>query len=749
LSKVRHDTELAAERDYIAYLYTRLDAERTAARAELDRVLVDASTRPPAARWQREVAATTLSDRIRHVGIADSGLCFGRLDDADGERSYVGRIGLFDGDDHRPLLTDWRAPAARPFYCATSARPDGIRVRRHFRTAGRKVLDFHDDVLDPDSAKGHNDSDAALLAVLNAPREESMRDIVATIQAEQDEIIRLPHNGVLVIEGGPGTGKTAVALHRVAYLLYTQRERLPRGSVLVVGPNPGFLRYIGQVLPSLGETDVVFATTGDLLPGLHVTAQDTHAATRVKGDIAMVDVLTAAVADREELPAEPVAVPLSDGTVWLDRGLVATARERARVTRLRHNEARAVFRDAALTALAQRAVDSIASGWLRRSEASGIRADLTEDVLAELNGHDELLATLDTLWPELTPQRLLAELFGSRQRLAVAAWTLPEADRAALYRPVGDAWTVQDVPLLDEAAELLGRDNTAVRRRAGRRRATQLAYARGVLEVLDTEEDPDGEPLRAVDLIDPDRPADRDGRELAERAAQDREWTYGHVVVDEAQELSDLDWRVLARRCPSRSFTIVGDLAQRQSPAGATHWGGMLDRYVPGRWLHRSLTVNYRMPVEIMDVAAQVLAAVDPDARPPASVRSTGVPPWALLVTEDELPAAVESSVRREAALVGDGSVAVVVPEGTRLDTVVPEGSTLDLTVTVLTPTQAKGLEFDAVIVVQPQRIWAVPDSGATQLYVTLTRATQRLGLLHTEPLPDVLAVDGPEWRDD
>jgi DNA helicase IV len=643
LSKVRHDSELAAEREHIAFLYSKLDAERSPACAG-----------------------------------TDNGLCFGRLEGKDGERSYVGRIGLFDDDDNRPLLTDWRAPAARPFYCATSAFPDGTRVRRHFRTRGRNVLDFHDDMLD----QADMADDTVLLAALNAPRTEAMRDIVSTIQAEQDEIIRHPHNGALVIEGGPGTGKTVVALHRVAYLLYTQRERLSRRSVLIVGPNTGFLRHISQVLPSLGETDVVFVTTGDLVPGLHVTAQDTQAASRVKGSIAMVDVLTAAIADREELPAQPVAIALTDVTVWLDEEIAATARDRARVTRLRHNQARPAFRDAVLTTLAQRAMDRITAGWLRQGEAPGLRADLTEGVLAELAAHKGLRAALDELWPELSPQRLLADLFSSRQRIAVAAATLSETDRAALYRPDGDAWTVPDVPLLDEVTELLGDHDT------GRASSRQ---------------------------------------------------TYEHVVVDEAQELSDLDWRVLARRCPSRSFTIVGDLAQRQSSAGARRWGAMLDRYVPGRWLHRVLTVNYRMPAEIMALAARVLADVDPAAQPPTSVRSTGFRPWALLVPEDELPAAVTDAIERETRLVGDGSVAVVAPEDLTLDVPTP----------VLTPRTAKGLEFDAVIVVQPQRIWSAPDSGAAQLYVTLTRATQRLGLLHTEPLPAGLPISGSQWRDD
>ncbi|HEX5116680.1 MAG TPA: UvrD-helicase domain-containing protein [Pseudonocardiaceae bacterium] len=712
---------MADERAHVCFLYARLDAERAAARAELDTTLLDGATD----RWQREVAVTTLAERVRRATLADSGLCFGRLTADTAELTYIGRIGLFD-DGYEPLLVDWRAPAARPFYCATGANPDGVRSRRHFRTKGRTVVDFHDDLLDTDDTH-----DAALLAALNAPRSDTMRDIVSTIRAEQDAVIRLPHQGVLVIEGGPGTGKTAVALHRVAYLLYTQRDRLSRRGVLVVGPNTGFLRHIGQVLPSLGETDVVFATTGDLVPGKHVTTEDTPAARRVKGDIGMVDVLAAAVADREELPAEPVAVELADVTVMLDADLVAVARDRARVTRLRHNEARPVFRDAVFAALARRAVRAVTWSWLRPGEAPELIADLTENVLAELHGHDALVDVLDLLWPELTPADLLADLFGSRQRIDSAAAALPAEDRAALYRAVPDAWTTADVPLLDEAAEQLGRDDTARDRRARRAAARRVAYARGVLQVLESD---DGG-LRPIDVIDPERLAeryaDRDTRTLAERAAGDREWTYGHVVVDEAQELSEMDWRVLARRCPTRSFTVVGDLAQRQSPAGARSWAAMLDRYVPGRWAYRALTVNYRMPAELAVVAGRVL----PSVRQPTSVRSTGVPPWAMLVDDDDLPAVVAEVAGREAGLVGDGTVAVIVPE--------------DMTdlfgVSTLTPDSVRGLEFDSVVVVEPDRIWSTPDSGTAQLYVAVTRATQRMGFVHTRPLSPALAAAAPQ----
>ncbi|TWF75880.1 DNA helicase IV [Pseudonocardia hierapolitana] len=704
------------DRRHIALLYDRFDAERAAAEREL-LTAQRASGSSPGERALRETAVRVQTARLGRLRAGGDGLCFGRTDAVDGTRTFVGRLGLLD-DDLEPLLIDWRAPAARPFYTATAAHPEGLVRRRHFRTRGRAVLDAHDDVFVHGGDDGSAGSDAALLAALDAPRTGAMRDIVATIQAEQDEIIRLEHTGITVIEGGPGTGKTAVALHRVAYLLYTHPQ-LARRGVLVLGPHPRFLQYISAVLPSLGETDVVFATPGDLLPGLTTDVEDAPDAARVKGSLAMVEVIAAAVARREEVPGEPIPIELDDVTVEITAEIATAARERARARGLRHNEARPVFATAVLDALAEQAVDRIGAGWLAPREAPELAADLRTDARAELRENRQLHAALDALWPELTPQTLLADLFSSPERLDSAAAALAPADRAALAREDGAAWTVSDVPLLDEAAELLGPPATvrAGAKRAARRAAEGLGYAADVLRLLDVEPADDDE-IRAVDLVDADLLAERheelDHRTIAERAAADREWVYGHVVVDEAQELSDMDWRVLLRRCPTRSFTVVGDLAQRRSVAGARSWAAALERYAPGRWTHRVLTVGYRTPAEIMAVATDVLAAHNPGCTTPEAARSTGVRPWAQRVRPDELVEAVRDEVG------GPGSVAVIAPEP------FPEvpGAT------VLTPREAKGLEFDAVLLVEPQRM------HPADLYVALTRATQRLGVLHTEPLP-------------
>jgi DNA helicase IV len=700
----------------VSGLYTRLDAERARVKGRLRAALRGTG----GTLVDRDVEVRALAKEMTRLHVADAGLCFGRLDTVSGERSYIGRIGLFDEqNEYEPLLIDWRAPAARPFYVATAASPENMRRRRQFHTLGRRIVDFTDEVLG--RPHGGERGDAALLAAVNAPRGEGMRDIVATIQAEQDRIIRHDHQGVLVIEGGPGTGKTVVALHRVAYLLYTQRKRMERRGVLVVGPNTAFLNHIGRVLPSLGETDVVFMTTGDLVPGMHVTAEDAPEAARLKGSLKMLDVLAAAIADRQHTPQEPILIKLTDVTVRIDAETVEWAIQEARASGLPHNEARAAFVDIITYVLTERAIARIGRGWLTREDREPW-ARLRADLVAELADNEPFAFALDDLWPVLTPESLLADLYSSPERLRAAG-----GDQL-LYRGAGDAWTVADVPLLDELVDLLGRDK-ATDDAAERERKAEEEYAAGVLDQLISREDlmDDEDQLLAQDMLDAEdlaeRFEERDTRELVERAAADRDWTYGHVVVDEAQELSEMDWRVLMRRCPNKSFTIVGDLAQRRSVAGATTWEAMLEPYVPGRWVYRSLSVNYRTPAEIMSVAAALLAEFAPAVQPPDSVRACGVQPWSRRVTEDELPTAIEQFVSDEAGREGT-SVVIGPPD-------VPGA---------VPPSETKGLEFDAVLVVEPERILADGPRGAAELYVALTRATQRLGVLHRSPLPQALA---------
>ncbi len=455
-----YDEELRSERSYVTGLYTRLDAERARVKGRYRAALrgpIDLQNGGTLVHRDAEVRA--LGKKMKRLDVADDGLCFGRLDTLSGEHFYIGRIGLFDEqNEYEPLLLDWRAPAARAFYVATAASPENMRRRRQFHTRGRRVVDFTDEVLGRPDTDARGDSafsgESALLAAVNAPRGDGMRDIVATIQAEQDEIIRLDHPGVLVIEGGPGTGKTVVALHRVAYLLYTQRERIERHGVLVVGPNPVFLNHIGRVLPSLGESNVVFMTTGDFVPGLRVTAEDTPDVARLKGSLKILDVLAAAVADRQRLPEHPLTIELADVTVRIDAETAEWAIQEARASGQPHNEARAVFREIVTWVLTERAIARIGRGWLTRSDRKAWE-QLRADLLAELADHDAFTAALDELWPILTPETLLAQLYTSAERLRAAG-----AD-PALWRADGDAWTVSDVPLLDELVDLLGRDKAA------------------------------------------------------------------------------------------------------------------------------------------------------------------------------------------------------------------------------------------------------------------------------------------------
>lgn len=754
-------------------LYDRLDALRAETRDHLDRVWSRPTAGTHQARSERDSSAAMYADRLAQVNAVEGGLCFGRLDLADGERLYIGRLGLFDEeDDYEPLLIDWRAGAARPFYCATAASPDGVRRRRHLHTTGRRVVGFDDDVFDLESLTegelGELNGEAALMAALTAHRTGRMRDIVATIQVEQDTVIRAPRDGVLVVQGGPGTGKTAVALHRAGYLLYTHREQLSRRGVLIVGPNPTFLRYIDQVLPSLGETDALLVTVGELYPGLAATGSEPAAAAELKGRHAMADVIAAAVRDRQAVPDEPIVLDVEHVTLRLDRVTCTRAREAARRSRRLHNQARPVFERALLTQLTEQAAEQLRAIVPTYEDEIPLAAGESEfgelfdavdlaEIREELRNADALRDALDELWPLLSPQELLRDLYSSPERLAAAAPDLGEDERALLLREPDRPWTPADVPLLDEAAELLGEDPREVAaREAARRRQDrdEYDYAAGVMDILATQETATREILHAGDVIDARHLAARhqDGPRgtTAERAAVDRTWTFGHVIVDEAQELSEMAWRVLMRRCPTRSMTIVGDVAQTGALAGTTSWASVLDRYVPDRWRLAQLTVNYRTPAEIMEVAAAVLATVDPSLPAPASVREAGTPPWVLPAVD--LGGDLAAAVAREVDDVGEGRVAVIVPPdrasalGEAVAAVVPSTAVgaapaaLEHTVLVLTVEQAKGLEFDAVVIVEPAEILTGSAHGGRDLYVALTRTTRRLGIVHAGPLPPVLA---------
>ena len=683
--------------------------------------------------------------RVRTLIDVENRLCFGRLDLATGERRYVGRIGMSD-DARRELLVDWRAPAAEPFYQATAARPEGVLRRRQISITKRKVTDVQDEVLDLAGfeASGVGGSrvvvgEGALFASLDAARSGRMRDIVATIQADQDEVIRAPLAGVLVVQGGPGTGKTAVALHRAAFLLYANRERIARSGVLVIGPNRVFLRYIDQVLPALGEADaVVMSTPGELYPGVVATATEPAAVTAVKGDLRMADVLKRAVERRQRMISSGRPMDVDGTTIRLQPRYVREAREVARRSRSPHNVARKTFVNHVLRSLA-RALAAARGTEVDDDNRATLQAELLEsrDVRREVN----------LLWMPITPQRLVRDLFADPGLLGEAAGRiLTREERDLLHRERSARWTPADVPLLDEAAELLGEDDSAdeaERLRAEADRKAEVEYARQVQDTFGGAEFGTAEELA--------------GRyagswalgSVAERAGADRTWTYGHVVVDEAQELSAMAWRLLMRVCPARSFTIVGDIAQTGSAAGATAWADVLEPYVGDRWRLAELTVNYRTPEQVMDLAAAVLAAGGSSVRAPTSARIGRDEPEFTRVDDDpagsaELTRIVVDEHRRA----GEGTLVVItsvaahdrVAEAVRAalpDGVVTASSdALESPVSVLTVAAAKGLEFDGVVLVEPASIVAESPRGVNDLYVALTRPTQRLHVVHRDPLP-------------
>ncbi|MFE7125462.1 HelD family protein [Streptomyces sp. NPDC057617] len=740
------------EQQFISVLYERLDALRDQAETAMEASAGQITT-VRQARVERDISVAEQSHRLSTLNAVESGLCFGRIDlhDPQGDTAtganthHIGRIGIrLDDEDRTPLLIDWRAPVARPFYLATGFSPMGLRRRRHITTQGRRVTALHDEIMDlTDTTRtGYEDpdADAVLLSALNSARTGRMSDIVQTIQAEQDRIIRAPHRGVLVVEGGPGTGKTAVALHRAAYLLYAHREQLARRAVLIVGPNPAFLGYIGEVLPSLGETGVLLATVGELFPGVRATGTDTPAAAEIKGRASMPEVLAGVVRDRQTVPHRATEIAHEGyGTLLLDRAMAEDARWHARETGLPHNLARPHFAFHVIDALTEQLAERLGADPLGGENLLG--ADDIAQLGKEIATSREVHAAIEELWPLLTPQRLIADFLAEPTRL-------PDGD-AELIRRSDGPWTPADVPLLDEAAELLGEDDSAARAAAEAERQDRIAYAQGVLDLSEGSktyefEDQESEVLAAHDIIDAERFADRqeeaDTRSAAERAAADRTWAFGHIVVDEAQELSAMAWRLLMRRCPTRSMTLVGDPAQTGDAAGCDSWRQILAPYTGDRWRLARLGVNYRTPVEIMEVAARVRRTADPLFEPPKSVRSTGRAPLVRTVE----PAAL---VRTAAALTsdpalahpGEGRLAVIAP-ATLLPALAAElpdaswGSEPDLTrpVVLLGARQAKGLEFDTVIVADPDGILNASPRGTNDLYVALTRATQRLGIVRT-----------------
>ena len=733
--------ELERERAYVGTLYSRLDDLQRDAIRELARVRAQNPGGNHQNRSERDAFARIYEDRIATLREIDERLAFGRLeletDDAAPVRRYIGRIGLRD-DDLTPLLLDWRVPQASAFYQATAARPMGTRARRHLISRGRDIVRIEDEVFDPDLlADGGTElqGEGALLTALSAERTGRMSDIVATIQAEQDRIIRSDLRGVLVVQGGPGTGKTAVALHRAAYLLYSHRDRLRNSGVLIVGPSRSFLQYIEAVLPSLGETGVVMASVGGLFPGVEVAAEDAPAVAAVKGSTQMAELVARAIRSRQRVPAEPQQLEVNGDRITLDPSLIESAIARAAQTRKPYNEARVTFVKSALGALTRQ--------WAAQLQAQGNSVDESDHPMLreDLRSADDVRIALNTAWLPLTPQKLVQDLFARPQWLAELTPTWSAEKRALLRRDRDAPFTVSDIPLLDEAAEILGEYDAvdvAVQRAQKQQRKRDIENAERAIENMGVQGLVDAEELAAGFAEGADRGT------TAERAAADRTWTYGHIVVDEAQELSPMQWRLLLRRCPIRSFTVVGDIAQAASASASSTWKSALRSLVGNspegdRWRLEELTVNYRTPSQITAAAERMAIAHHLPVTPSTAVRASE---WPVRVTDAALEA-----VSHDRAISTAGTLAVIAPADrlpaltTALraefgDEVGRGADGLTRSIAVLSAQDAKGLEFDAVVVVDPTAIVAETPRGVGALYVAMTRPTQRLTLVTSGPLP-------------
>ncbi|MDO4761269.1 MAG: AAA family ATPase [Corynebacterium sp.] len=743
LNKDQIAAEIAREQSYVDGLFSRLDREVSQAQERLAQVQlrVDPSNPDAEALVDRETEYHGLHDRIDRLNIAQLGLVFGRIDVTvdnpslidnpvaeNVDRRYIGRMGLDDReDDYRTLLVDWRAPMARPFYLATTAQPEGVLVRRHIRTKGRTVVGVDDEVLSgelaadelrEESTGGHEArlgvaSESALHRALHKARTGRMASIVETIQREQDEIIRDETRGVMVVEGGPGTGKTAVALHRVAYLLYTWREQLARTGVLIIGPNRTFLDYISRVLPELGETGVVLTTVGEMFPGVVPAHSESLLAREIKGSVEMVTILDRAVKSYQSLPDSPRVVTIEGIELLVDAATIKAARTRARRARRPHNVAQPLFAEALAEQLTIQMVEKIGADPLGGKNLLGLgdRAQLHDDIQEDPVTH----ALVQEFWPLLHPAQVLAELVESPERIAEVAFDYDEETQSALARECGTAWTASDAALVDEIAHLIGVDEQEDSLSAW---SAEFSAAEETLEGLsssassDLDDELDAEVLSAFDVIDASELAQRqvvsDSRSTAQRALADLQWAYGHVIIDEAQELSPMEWRMVMRRVPNRWMTIVGDTSQTSSPAGVDSWADTLAPFVSQRFKKHQLTINYRTPEEIMAVANDVLAVFAPDVVPSVSLRRSHHP----VEFSSEDPLVLAQRLREQ--------------DPQRLTAVIAAESAPG----VLGVEEIKGLEFDHVVVVDPVRIVEASPQGYQDLFVALTRATQTLTIV-------------------
>ena len=784
------EREIAAEQEVVDLAYGELDRRLAEAKRFLAATQARGGGGTHQSRGERDAYAAHYANLISSLEGVEDRLVFGRMDSGadaaaeqgparsdpvagSGRRHYVGRTGLQDAQ-HREVVLDWRAPLARAFYQATASDPMGIVRRRHIQTRARTVLGVEDELIDVSGLGAPTDRTAepggavstglqgegALIAAMSTARDGRMGDIVATIQAEQDRVVTSDGTGVLVVQGGPGTGKTAVALHRVAYLFYSERTRLERSGVLLVGPSRTFLRYVEQVLPSLGETGVVSTTLADLVPGVHARGGEPPAVAEVKSRQVWATILRRAVRDLQRVPDSPRPITVDGTRLELRPADVREAISRARRSGKPHNLARETF----VLWLLERLTDQMASATHRDASDADTRAWIREDIRTARDARREI----NLCWMPTTPVGLLERLWARPALLERLAPELDASDRALVERPAGAELTPADVPLIDELAELLGPSQDAQSHRArleAQRREELVSYAAQAIEAQNLGEG----------MVDAEMLADRvedsgPSLTLAERARADRTWTYGHIVVDEAQELGDMAWRALARRCPVRSFTVVGDLAQYSGPNAPRSWMDVLASLgtrartgaasTPLR--QEALTVCYRTPATIMAAAEDVATALgQPPVFPVRSVRDLED---CLVIDapldagdahgEDAWGQVLRTAVRQESdaldGLVGrdGGRIAVITPRPEQDAALLkedpallqaltaPGGDVLRSRLAVMSPRLSKGLEFDVVVLADPA---VIGEASPGDLYVAMTRPTRRLRVISRTPLPEGL----------
>ena len=683
---------------------------------------------------ERDSFATMYEDRLSSLRAGEYRLVFGKLRMKDGSERYIGRMGLLENE--KPILLDWRAKAASPFYEATFFDDMGAALRRHITLENRKVVKLEDELLDLSPEKSEKalkegilSGEGALMAALEESRTGKMGDIVSTIQREQNRIIRMPLNSTVVVQGGPGTGKSAVALHRAAYLLYTYRKELEASGVLIIGPSQAFVHYIDDVLPCLGETDILIRTMSEMLPGVTVNCKDSPLAAKVKGDLRMVQVIKSAIKRHIRIPRELPAISVNGMKLKLEPEEIA--------------KGQAFARSAGPYEVARRAfVDSMCSLlFCKYEEAAGgqISGDDREFVKEQIRENAQVRLALNLSWLPLSARWLLDDLFSKPAKLRSLAPWMSEEEVQSLMREKGKV-SEGDIPLLDTAMDLLGEEE--VRKKGPSSSRADKEFAKSTMAMFGVSPSL----VSASDLLSSLSPSER--KSVVEQAAVDRKWQFGHIIVDEAQELTAMQWRMLRKRSASKSFTIVGDVAQTSSLAGTRSWKKSLSPVFGRDWTLCPLEIDYRNPREVVEEASQFAKKEGLNSEDIKAVRSVEGS-LEKVESEDIEKEAVSKLVECAKKFIHSsmGTVALITEKkdvekmsarvNAALEKEFGKAETDRLTrngwksqIAVRGTEEIKGIEYDAVVLMDPPEPEGEGEErkiAASRLYIAMTRPTQKL----------------------